>query len=76
MAKLSSNKPRVYRLSSDEQITDEVKLRIEVIQTLIEPCDRQLYRQRKQEAAQKLGVSIRSIRKIDEKVSRRGFSWY
>ncbi|MEH2331169.1 hypothetical protein [Nostoc sp.] len=30
---------KVHQLPSDKLITDEVKLRMEVIQSLIEPCD-------------------------------------
>ncbi len=68
-----SKQPKVYRLPSEEQITDEVKLRMEVVESLIEPCDRQLYRQRKQDAAQKLGVSIRSVERLMKKYREEGF---
>ena len=69
---LSSGKPKKYQLPSDNQITDEVKLRMDIVQNLIEPCDRQLYRQRKQEAAKKLGVSIRSIERLMKKYREEG----
>ena len=57
----SSEQPKTHKLPSDELITEEVTLRIEVIQSLIEPCDRQTYRQPKEASAKKLGVSIRSV---------------
>ena len=72
MSKSSSSKPKTYRLPSDEEVSEETKLRIKVIGSLIEPCDRQLYRQRKQEAAQKLGVSIRSIERLLKKYREEG----
>jgi putative transposase len=56
-----------HRLPSEELITDEVKLRIEVIQSLIEPCDRKTYSIKKKEAAQKLGVSPRQIERLLKK---------
>ncbi|WP_017294851.1 Mu transposase C-terminal domain-containing protein [Geminocystis herdmanii] len=68
-----SKQPKVYRLPSDEQITDEVKLRMEVVESLIEPCDRTLYRERKQQAAEKLGISIRSIERLMKKYREEGF---
>ncbi len=68
-----SKQPKVYRLPSEEQITDEVKLRMEVVESLIEPCDRTLYRERKQQAAEKLGVSIRSIERLMKKYREEGF---
>jgi putative transposase len=56
-----------YKLPSNELLTDEVKLRMEVIQYLTEPCDRQTLATRKKEAAEKLGVSIRQIERLLKK---------
>ncbi len=58
---------KLHRLPSEELITDEVKLRIEVIQSLIQPCDRKTYSIKKKEAAQKLGVSLRQIERLLKK---------
>ncbi len=53
-------------------ITDEVKAKIDMIQSLIEPCDRQTYRQRKEQAAKKLGVTIRSVERLLKKYREQG----
>ena len=58
---------KVHQLPSDKLITDEVKLRMEVIQSLIEPCDRTTYSTKKKEAAEKLGVSIRQVERLLKK---------
>lgn len=58
---------KVHQLPSDELITDEVKLRMEVIQSLIEPCDRTTYSTKKKEAAEKLSVSIRQVERLLKK---------
>lgn len=55
------------KLPSQELITDEVKLRMEVIQSLTEPCDRKIYSLKKKEAAEKLGVSIRQVERLLKK---------
>ncbi len=61
-----------YRLLSDESITDEVKGKMEVIQSLIEPCDRQTYRQRKEKAAKQLSITIRSVERLLKKYREQG----
>lgn len=58
---------KTHKLPSKELITDEVKLRMEVIQSLTEPCDRQTFSIRKKEAAEKLGVSVRQIERLLKK---------
>ncbi|MEH1843820.1 MAG: hypothetical protein V7L25_02090 [Nostoc sp.] len=54
-------------MPSEELITEQVKLRMEVIQSLTEPCDRKTYSTKKIEAAQKLGVSIRQVERLLQK---------
>ncbi len=61
-----------YRLPCDELITEEVKLKMEVVQSLTEPCDRVTYSQRKKAAAKKLGVSIRSVERLVKKYREQG----
>ena len=58
--KIENNKgsDKKYRLPSDELITEEVKLKMELVQSLTEPCDRATYSKRKKAVADKLGVSI------------------
>ncbi|MGQ4648131.1 Mu transposase C-terminal domain-containing protein [Lyngbya aestuarii] len=61
-----------YRLPGDELITDEVRLKMEVIESLTSPCDRQTYSTRKREAAEKLGVTLRSIERLLKKYQEQG----
>ncbi|MEH2078567.1 MAG: helix-turn-helix domain-containing protein [Nostoc sp.] len=56
-----------HKLPSEELITEQVKLRMEVIQSLTEPCDRKTYSLKKREAAEKLGVSIRQVERLLKK---------
>ncbi|MGF1987930.1 MAG: Mu transposase C-terminal domain-containing protein [Nostoc sp. ZfuVER08] len=55
------------KLLSEELITDEVKLRMEVIQSLTEPCDRKIYSEKKKNAAEKLGVTTRQVERLLKK---------
>ncbi|MDJ0593380.1 MAG: Mu transposase C-terminal domain-containing protein [Pleurocapsa sp. MO_226.B13] len=66
------NSDKKYRLPSEELITEEVKLKMEIVQSLTEPCDRATYSQRKKAAAKKLGVSIRSIERLLKKYREQG----
>ncbi|NHC36880.1 DDE-type integrase/transposase/recombinase [Scytonema millei VB511283] len=60
------------RLPSDELLTDKVNRRIEVLQSLIEPCDRKTYGIKKREAARKLGVSLRQVERLLQKWREHG----
>ncbi|MCZ2206078.1 helix-turn-helix domain-containing protein [Cylindrospermopsis raciborskii] len=40
---------------------------MELIQKLLEPCDRQTYGERQREVAAKLGKSIRTVRRLVKK---------
>ena len=68
----SGNPGKSHRLPSDELITPEVRLRMEIIQSLTEPCDRKTYGIRKREAAKKLGVTLRSIERLLKKHQEQG----
>ncbi len=68
----SENAAKSHRLPSDELITPEVRLRMEIIQSLTEPCDRKTYGIRKREAAKKLGVTLRSIERLLKKCQEQG----
>ncbi|MGB5770393.1 MAG: transposase, partial [Crocosphaera sp.] len=46
------------------ELSDEAQLKLEVIQTLLEPCDRKTYGQRLEEAAEKLGKSKRTVQRL------------
>ncbi|ABA21806.1 Integrase, catalytic region [Trichormus variabilis ATCC 29413] len=60
------------KLPSEKLITDDVKLRMEVIQSLTEPCDRKTYSEKKKEAAEKLGVTIRQVERLLKKWREEG----
>ncbi|MEG5018119.1 MULTISPECIES: Mu transposase C-terminal domain-containing protein [unclassified Microcoleus] len=55
-------------------LSDEAKVKQEVIQSLMEPCDRRTYGQRQREAAQKLGVSVRTVRRLVAKWEQEGLA--
>ena len=72
--KIENNKgsDKKYRLPSDEKITEEVKFKMELVQSLTEPCDRATYSKRKKAVAEKLGVSIRSVERLLKKYREQG----
>ncbi len=46
-----------------EQLDEEVQHKLEVIQSLLEPCDRTTYGQKLREATLKLGCSVRTVQR-------------
>lgn len=46
------------------ELSDEAKLKIEVIQSLLEPCDRATYGNRLRDAATRLGKSVRTVQRM------------
>ncbi len=46
------------------ELSDEAKLRLELIQSLLEPCDRTTYGQRLREAATRLNKSVRTVQRM------------
>ncbi|EAZ90284.1 Mu transposase C-terminal domain-containing protein [Crocosphaera chwakensis] len=54
------------------ELSDEAQLKLEVIQTLLKPCDRKTYGQRLQEAAEKLGKSKRTVQRLVKKWEEKG----
>ncbi len=62
----------LHKLPSEELLTDQVKLRMEIVQSLNEPCDRKTYGIKKREAAQKLGVSLRQVERLLQKWREQG----
>ena len=56
------------------ELSDEAKLKIEVIQSLMEAGDRATYAQKLKEAAQKLGKSVRTVRRLVDKWEEQGLS--
>ncbi|MBD2495472.1 Mu transposase C-terminal domain-containing protein [Nostoc sp. FACHB-280] len=49
------------------ELSEEAQLKLEVIQSLLEPCDRTTYGQKLKEAAEKLGVSVRTVQRLVKK---------
>jgi len=49
------------------ELSDEAQLKLEVIQSLLKPCDRTTYGQKLKEAAEKLGVSVRTVQRLVKK---------
>ena len=55
-----------------DELDAEAQLKLEVIQTLLEPCDRLTYGKRLFEAAKKLGKSKRTVQRLVKKWEEKG----
>ena len=56
------------------ELNGEAQLKLEVIQTLLEPCDRATYGERLREAAEKLGKSKRTLQRLVKKWEEEGLA--
>jgi putative transposase len=56
------------------ELSGEARVKLEVIQSLIEPCDRTTYGERLREGAKKLGVSVRSVQRLFKKYQKEGLA--
>lgn len=56
------------------ELDEEGKVKLEVIQTLLEPCDRATYGQRLEQAAIKLGKSKRTVQRLVKKWEEEGLA--
>ncbi|MBD1843037.1 Mu transposase C-terminal domain-containing protein [Cyanobacteria bacterium FACHB-63] len=56
------------------ELSDEAKLKLEIIQGLMEPCDRATYGKKLKEAAAKLGKSVRSVQRLVKKWEDEGLT--
>ncbi|WP_246163043.1 MULTISPECIES: helix-turn-helix domain-containing protein [Brasilonema] len=54
------------------ELSDEAKLKMEVIQSLLSAGDRTTYAERLKEAAEKLGKSVRTVRRLIDKWEQEG----
>jgi hypothetical protein len=54
------------------ELSDEAMVKLEVIQSLMEAGDRATYAQRLEEAAEKLGKSVRTVRRLVDKWEEQG----
>lgn len=67
------NREDIYSLIYD-QLSNEQKLLLEIVQSLSEPCDRKTYKQKLEEAAQKLGKSKRTVQRLMKDWKENGVS--
>lgn len=56
------------------ELDREAQLKVEVIQSLLEPCDRITYGHKLREAAQKLGVNVRTVQRLVKKWEQEGLA--
>ncbi|MBD2566641.1 Mu transposase C-terminal domain-containing protein [Anabaena lutea] len=56
------------------ELSAEAKLKMEVIQGLLEPCDRKTYGQKLRVAAEKLGKTVRTVQRLVKKYQQDGLS--
>ena len=56
------------------ELDEEARLKLEVIQTLLEPCDRKTYGKKLDEAAKKLGKSKRTVQRLVKKWEEEGLA--
>ncbi len=56
------------------ELDEQAKLKLEVIQTLLEPCDRKTYGKKLNEAAKKLGKSKRTVQRLVKKWEEEGLA--
>ena len=57
-----------------DQLSDEARLKMEVIQNLLSAGDRKIYAQRLKEGAAKLGKSVRTVRRLIDKWEQEGLA--
>lgn len=69
---IDNQKPAVGEIVAE--IADDNKQLLEVIQKLLEPCDRITYGQRQREAAAQLGKSVRTVRRLVKKWEEEGLA--
>nr|WP_290225440.1 Mu transposase C-terminal domain-containing protein [Trichocoleus desertorum] len=56
------------------ELSAEAQLKLEVIQSLIEPCDRATYGHKLRDAAENLGVSVRSVQRLVKRWEQEGLA--
>ena len=77
MTSNTENKNSLIEKESNEviaELDENGQLKLEVIQTLLEPCDRATYGKRLREAAEKLGKSKRTIQRLVKKWEEDGLA--
>lgn len=61
-----------YNLAIPQELSEEAQVKLEVIQTLLEPCDRWTYGERLKAGAQRLGISVRSVQRLFKRYQDEG----
>lgn len=56
------------------ELDDEAQRKVEVIQTLLEPCDRTTYGEKLREAAEKLNCTVRTVQRLVKRWEQEGAS--
>nr|WP_290226750.1 Mu transposase C-terminal domain-containing protein [Trichocoleus desertorum] len=56
------------------ELSEEAKLKLEVIQSLLEPCDKATYGQKLRDAAARLGKSVRSVQRLVKQWEEEGLT--
>ena len=66
--------PSAVRHEIVTELSDEMKLKIEIIESLMEPCDRQTYTKKLKKAAKKLGKSKRTVQRLVKRWEEEGIA--
>ncbi|QUS60550.1 Mu transposase C-terminal domain-containing protein [Synechocystis sp. PCC 7338] len=61
-------------LAIPQELSEEAQVKLEVIQTLLEPCDRWSYGERLKAGAQRLGISVRSVQRLFKRYQEEGIA--
>lgn len=56
------------------ELDDEAQLKVDVIQVLLEPCDRTTYGEKLREAAEKLNCDVRTVQRLVKRWEQEGIS--
>jgi putative transposase len=69
---MEQNKSNAHEIVTE--LSDEAKLKQEIIESLLEPCDRATYGQRLKDAAKKLGKSVRTVQRLVNQWEQEGLA--
>lgn len=69
---MEQNKSNAHEIVTE--LSDEGELKLEIIQSLLEPCDRDTYGQRLKDAAKKLGKSVRTVQRLVKQWEQEGLA--
>jgi transposase-like protein len=72
MLKMEQDKSNAHEIVTE--LSDEGELKLEIIQSLLEPCDRDTYGQRLKDAAKKLGKSVRTVQRLVKQWEKEGLA--